>query len=119
MRKLLFILSTLTVCAGYADVDPDDKVIWSCKTSNPYSSPILHLVEWGNRSYVKFSYMRFSALLKSDEEQRGWYWHNDGSGYYRYGIILGHDGKAWYHRFSASEGEPSQPLDYFVCSADD
>jgi len=93
-----------------------DKTIWECRTSNPGAEPVLYLVTGSDRSYVKFSYMRFSALYQTAEEQQAWYWHNDGSGYYRYGLILGNDGKAWYHDFAgAAEGEESKPLDYFAC----
>lgn len=120
MRFSSLSLSVLVFCAtvGAAHAS-EEKVIWNCRTSNPFASPILHLVEWGGQSYVKFSYMRFSAHFEADEEQRAWYWHNDGTGYYRYGLVLGSDGQAWYHRFSATDGGEPQPLDYFLCSTDE
>lgn len=93
-----------------------EKTIWECRSANPAAEPILHLVEWGNQSYVKFSYMRFAAHYETGEDYQAWYWHNDGSGYYRFGLVLGSDGKAWYHDFRSAVGaEESVPLDYFVC----
>lgn len=98
----------------------DERSIWECRTSNPSAEPILYLVEWGQRSYIKFSYMRFAAHYESGEDYQAWYWHNDGSGYYRYGLILGADDRAWYHDFRTASGpEESVPLDYFVCKLDE
>ena len=106
-------LACLFCLAAHAD----EKKIWECRTSNPGSQPILYLVEWGSQSYVKFSDRRFAALHQADSGQRGWYWYNDGSGYYRYGIVLGSDGKAWYHHFTPGS-EESEALDYFMCKED-
>jgi hypothetical protein len=113
MRLFTISLSTLLISFTLSTAQADGRVIWDCRTSNPDANPILHLVEWGEQSYVKFSYMRFAAHFQSDNGQRAWYWHNDGSGYYRYGLVLGDDGKAWYHRFGGA-GE-SEPLDHFIC----
>ena len=116
MRSIygLAIGTILWVTCGFAVAG--ERIIWECRTSNPTAQPILYLVEWDSRSYVKFSYQRFAAQYQAAEEQHAWYWHNDGSGYYRYGLILGPDGKAWYHDFSqAGDDEESQPLDYFLC----
>ena len=97
-----------------------ERAIWECRTSNPNAEPILYLVGWGDRSYVKFSYLRFAAHHELGEDHQAWYWHNDGSGYYRYSLILGSDGKAWYHDFRSTDGaEESVPLDYFVCRQDE
>lgn len=93
----------------------DEKVIWECRTSNDME-PVLHLVEWGSKSYVKFAHLRFGAHYLEDGDQHGWYWHNNNKGFYQFGMILGPDGKAWYHDFNAAvEGESSHPLDYFLC----
>jgi hypothetical protein len=98
----------------------DDRAIWECRTSNPSAEPILYLVDWGQRSYIKFSYLRFAAHRESGDGYQAWYWHNDGSGYYRYGLVLGEDSRAWYHDFGkAGGGEESTPLDYFVCKLDE
>ena len=101
-------------CLFCLAANADDKKIWECRTSTPGAEPILYLVEQGSSGYVKFSYMRFKSFYQADADQRGWYWYNDGSGYYRYGIILDPDGRAWYHEFSAGS-EDSKPLDQFVC----
>jgi hypothetical protein len=93
----------------------EEKTIWSCRTSHPEAKPLIHLVEWGNRSYVKFAHMRFSALHKSSDGMPGWYWHNDGSGYYRYAIVVDEEGTGWYHDFSMRGGESSTTIDYFQC----
>lgn len=118
---LLTLIATMALTIAVPGA-ANDKTIWECRTANPSAEPILYLVEWGNRSYVKFSYMRFAAHYETAEDYQGWYWHNDGSGYYRYALILGADGKAWYHDFGVSNGaEESTPLDYFSCrvSGDD
>jgi hypothetical protein len=114
MRFSTVGLNAFLIICTVGTARADERVIWDCRTSNPDANPILHLVEWGDQSYVKFSYMRFAAHFQSDDGQRAWYWHNDGSGYYRYGLVLGDDGKAWYHRFGATD--ESEPLDYFSCS---
>ncbi len=112
LRMLIATLSLLVTLPVMAD----NRTIWECRTSNPSAEPILYLVEWGSRSYVKFSYMRFAAHYERTDDYQGWYWHNDGSGYYRYGLVLGSDGKAWYHDFGQVNGaEESTPLDYFSC----
>lgn len=108
------VLTCLFCLAAHAE---EDKKIWECRTSNPGAEPILYLVEWGSRSYVKFAHRRFASLYQSDAGQRGWYWYNDGSGFYRYGVVLGADGKAWYHAFTPGT-EESKPLDYFLCKED-
>ena len=114
--KAFIVVPFLLLSAGWAAAD--DRVIWECRTGNPFSEPLLYLVEYGGKSYVKFSHVRFSAFFQADEQQRAWYWHNDGSGYYRYGITLGIDGTAWYHRFGGSDGADSQAIDYFKCELD-
>jgi hypothetical protein len=97
-----------------------ERTIWECRTGNPSAKPILYLVRWGDRSYIKFSYLRIAAQYEQGEDHQAWYWHNDGSGYYRYGLVLGSDDKAWYHDFrSADAAEESVPLDYFVCRQDE
>jgi len=94
-----------------------EKKIWECRTSNAGSKPILHLVEWDSGSYVKFANARLSAKYELEEESQGWYFNNDGSGYYRYGVILQPDGKAWFHDFRETDSDGlSAPLDYFLCS---
>jgi hypothetical protein len=51
------------------------------------------------------------------EASRGWYFNNDGSGYYRYALILDTHGTAHFHHFdSVDENNQSPPLDYFLCS---
>jgi len=112
LGKLIATLLLLTSLSAMAD----ERTIWECRTANPSAEPILYLVEWGNRSYVKFSYMRFAAHYEITDDSQGWYWYNDGTGYYRYGLILGSDGKAWYHDFGGVSGAgESTPLDYFNC----
>lgn len=94
-----------------------EKQIWECRTEHPGARPILHLVEWEPRSYVKFAHMRFSARYELDDDQHGWHWSNEGGGYYRYALVLHPDGRAWYHDFSETgEDGLSEPLDYFLCS---
>lgn len=95
-----------------------EKQIWECRTEHPGAQAILHLVEWGSRSYVKFSHVRFGAKYEhdADEDHHGWYWSNEGSGYYRYALVLHDDGKAWFHDFSETDEDGlSAPLDYFLC----
>ena len=118
MRHTISLLATVLLWTTCCIAHGADRTIWECRTSNPAAEPILHLVEGGSYSYVKFSYMRLAAHFQADEDQRAWYWHNDGSGYYRYGLILEPDGKAWYHDFGASNQEGSEPLDYFICKHD-
>lgn len=111
------ILLGLTVWLMSISAIAADKQIWACRTANDGADPIIHLVEWGSRSYVKFAHLRFSAAHQLDGESQGWYFNNDGSGYYRYGLVLDSDGKAWYHDFSnVEDGGLSAPLDYFLCS---
>ena len=94
-----------------------EKQIWECRTGNAGSAPILHLVEWDSRSYVKFASARLSAKYEMGDDTQGWYFNNDGRGYYRYGVVLQPDGKAWYHDFSETDEDGlSAPLDYFLCS---
>ena len=120
MRLPAFAFIALASLIGSVPALASDRTIWECRTANVAAEPILHLVEWGNRSYIKFSYMRFAAHYESGEDQQAWYWHNDGSGYYRYGLVLGSDGRAWYHDFGQANGaEESTPLDYFVCETDE
>jgi len=112
IKGLVIFLSCLAT--GYAVAD--EKQIWECRTGNPGAQPILHLVEWGSRSYVKFAHLRFTAKHQLDEGNQGWYFNNDGSGYYRYGLLLEPGGKAWFHDFSLTdESGLSAPLDYFLC----
>jgi len=118
MRCFTSTLLAALICGSFL-AHADERTIWECRTSNPTAEPILYLVEQGSRSYVKFSYMRFAAHFQADEDQRAWYWHNDGSGYYQYGLILGSDGKTWYHDFGTADNqEESHPLDYFICKQD-
>jgi hypothetical protein len=110
----------LSLSSAFGQAGTDERTIWGCRTANPDAvEPVLYLVEWGEQSYVKVSYMRFAGYFHADADQRAWYWHNDGSGYYRYGLILGSDGKAWYHEFGAADSADSQPLDYFLCTTDE
>ncbi len=93
------------------------KEIWECRTAHERAQPILHLVEWGSRSYVKFAHLRFSAEHLRAEASRGWYFNNDGSGYYRYALILDDRGTAHFHHFDTADGaERSTPIDSFFCS---
>ena len=107
------LLLITSVSAGAAE-----RTIWSCRTSNEAAQPLLHLVEWGSRSYVKFAHMRFSARHEVNDEMPGWYWHNDGSGYYRYAIVVDHDGKGWYHDFSLTGPDRSTAIDSLLCEKD-
>jgi hypothetical protein len=94
-----------------------DKQIWACRTANPDAQPILHLVEWGSRSYVKFTHVRFSAVHENGEEHQGWHWGNEGNGYYRYAVLLEADGKARLHDFDLKDADGmAAPLDTFHCS---
>ena len=113
LKGLLPILTCIATFPAFAA----EKQIWECRTSNPAAQPIIHLVEWESRSYVKFAHMRFSAMYQTDDGSQGWYFGNDGSGYYTYGLILDADNKAWLHDFSQTDDEGmSTPLDYFLCS---
>lgn len=112
IQALLIFLIGLTVGPAFAA----DKQIWACRTDHSGSEPILHLVEWDSRSYVKFAHVRFSAQHLLEQETHGWYFDNDGSGYYRYGLVLQPDGKAWFHDFQETDADGlSSPLDYFIC----
>lgn len=94
-----------------------EKQIWACRTANPDALPILHLVEWGSRSYVKFAHVRFSARYENGEDAQGWHWSNEGNGYYRYALLLEPDGKARLHDFDqADDGGMAAPMDTFYCS---
>jgi hypothetical protein len=120
MRLSVCALTALASLVFSTPALASDRTIWECRTANAAAEPILYLVEWGSRSYIKFSYMRFAAHYESGEDYQAWYWHNDGSGYYRYGLVLGSDDRAWYHDFGQASGaEESTPLDYFVCRLDE
>lgn len=113
LLKTLILLSAAFSGLALAE----EKRIWECRTGHQGASPILHLVDWGSRSYVKFAHLRFSAERQQDDESQGWYFNNDGSGYYRYALILNSSGKAWFHDFrNIDEDGLSAPLDYFLCS---
>jgi hypothetical protein len=112
MRIALTLIVLLFSSAAHA---AQEKTIWSCRTSQPDAKPLLHLVEWGSKSYVKFAHMRFSALHQSSEDMQGWYWHNDGSGYYQYAIVVDYEGTGWYHDFSKRGQAASTAIDYFQC----
>lgn len=116
MRSIVFAIIGIALLSGTAVAS--EKEIWACRSGNPGAQPILHLVEWDSRSYVKFAHLRFSAAYAlEDEGARGWYFNNDGSGYYRYALLLEPDGKAWLHHFSRKDGEvASEALDHFVCT---
>jgi len=110
---------TIVTCAGLflSTAAADDRQIWECRTEQVGAKPILHLVEWGSRSYIKFAHVRFPADHQFDEEadRHGWYWINT-EGYYRYAIDLQPNGTAWYHDFKdADEKGLSDPLDHFQC----
>jgi hypothetical protein len=111
IATILLLLSSLPAFAA-------EKAIWSCRTSNADAQPFLHLVEWETRSYVKFAHMRFSALYKETDGMPGWYWHNDGSGFYRYAIVVDEEGKGWYHDFSRGGSEGTSLIDYLLCKRD-
>lgn len=112
LKGLLQILTCIAAVPAFAA----EKQIWECRTSNPDARPILHLVEWESRSYVRFAHMRFSAMYQLEDDRQGWYFGNDGSGYYGYGLIVDADGKAWLHDFNQTDEEGlSTPLDYFLC----
>jgi hypothetical protein len=108
---LIFLL-----CSTAGTAQAADKQIWACRTDNPGARPLLHLVEWGPRSYVKFAHVRFSAQYENGGDRQGWYWNNEGDGYYRYAMLLDDDGKAWFHDFShMDEDGLSAPVDRFTC----
>jgi hypothetical protein len=114
MRIKVAIVMTLTAlsCVSHAA----EKEIWACRTENPQAQPILHLVDWGERSYIKFAHVRFAATHQMDEQSEGWYWNNEGNGYYRYGMLLQPDGEAWFHDFADTDQNGlSAPLDRFTC----
>jgi hypothetical protein len=113
------MLRHLTLCAIGMAAWPAlsaEKAIWACRTEHANAEPIIHLVEWGQQSYVKFAHMRFGAAFTREGESQAWYWDNSGDGYYRYGFVLGPDDKAWLHDFSdTGEAGLSTPVDYLVC----
>ena len=106
-----------SVCAYGAE---DERVIWACKTSHPGAKPIIHLVERGARSYVKFSSQRFSAQLKINEKSRSWYWHPGNDGFYQFAMVMDSYGRAWFHDFSSAPAGEDSPtaLDFFLCRLD-
>ena len=113
LTGLLILLLGMTAGPAFAS----EKQIWECRTSNAGSEPILHLVEWDKGSYVKFASARLGAKYELEDDVQGWYFNNDGSGYYRYGVVLQSDGKAWFHDFRETDSDGlSAPLDYFLCS---
>lgn len=106
----------MLVGTAVAQAAEEERSIWACSTEHTGAKPILYLVEWGSRSYVRFAHMRFSAAHETDGERQGWHWDNQGEGYYRYGVLLDPDGTAWLHDFSnRDEDGMSEPLDYFRC----
>lgn len=116
MRTLVISLMLLALLSAF-QASASDKEIWACRTLNPAAEPIIHLVEWGSSSYVKFTHARFGAVYQAEEGRRGWYWNNSNAGYYRYGIVLEEDGKAWLHDFSKKDAEGlSPPIDQLECS---
>lgn len=117
MRRSAKNLPMLCLIIATATVSASEKEIWACRTMNPEAEPIIHLVEWGSNSYVKFTHARFAAEHQADADRRGWYWNNSNDGYYRYGIVLEEDGRAWLHDFSQTDAEGlSPPLDQLKCT---
>ncbi len=115
MRTSLAVL--LLAAASLTWASESEKEIWACRTLNPQAEPMIHLVDWGSRSYVKFTHTRFAAAYEDADDARAWYWSNTGAGYYRYGILLEADGEAWVHDFSQTDDQGlSPPIDRLRCS---
>jgi hypothetical protein len=111
-KGLLLLVIGMIASAAHAS----ERQIWECRTANPNAQAILHLVEWGDRSYIRFTHVRFTARYETEGERHGWYWHNEGSGYYRYAILLGPGGQAWLHDFDVRDEDGLSPaLDTFHC----
>lgn len=112
-HRLLVVLCWLLPMSAMAA----EKHIWACRTASEGAQPILHLVEWEARSYVRFAHLRFSAEYQVQDDVQGWHFNNDGQGYYRYALLLDQQGKAWFHDFSEiGDDGLAAPLDYFLCS---
>lgn len=93
----------------------DDRVIWACATFNENARPIIHLVERGDRSYVKFANQRVRATHRLNGSSQEWLWDNRG-GYYNYSISLGPDNLAEYFDFSdVAGGDVVPPADRLRC----
>ena len=93
------LIGLLSLGAVAAHGAQEERVIWACSTTHPGAKPIIHLVERGARSYVKFSSQRFSAQLKINESSRSWYWHPGNDGFYQFAMVMDSYGRAWFHDF--------------------
>jgi hypothetical protein len=116
MLVIRLMVLLIGVLAGTAQAS--ERQIWACKTEHTNAQPILYLVEWGSRSYVRFTHMRFAARYENGDDRHGWYWSNEGNGYYRYALLLEPDGRAWLHDFDHTDDDGlSAPMDSFRCSS--
>jgi hypothetical protein len=115
MRRTLISLLLGVGLSASAFAEDDERRIWACSTFNDNARPIIHLVELGDKSYVKFSNQRFRATHKADGSAHEWLWDNR-RGFYNYSISLGADNIAEYFDFSGIQGgEVVPPADKFRC----
>ena len=113
MKKRILLLATLTVVTF--NVAADDRKIWACSSFGEGAKPIIYLVEWGSKSYIKFSNVRIATAYREEGSAREWVWDSRG-GYYNYSLSLGADNQAVYHDFtSVSGGEVATATDKFSC----
>jgi hypothetical protein len=81
---------------------------------------VIHM--WLSRYLVMLCCLTATSAVAAEERQiwecrTGWYFDNDGSGFYRYGLVLDDDQKAWLHDFKVTDDEGlSTPLDHFYCA---
>jgi len=93
------------------------KTIWSCTAGNPTKN-VLWLVEWGAKSYVKVFDDRIPATYSMDGIKKRWDWGLDKTDWtYDYAVVLGVDGIARYHDFSAvKDGEKVMSQSSYRCT---
>lgn len=106
---------TMAVDPAYCEQSTKKKkVIWSCSETK-LSKPVLWLVDWGYKSYIKVGDDRLPADYSLRGLQRRWNWGLAEDAGFNYAILLKPSGRAIYYDFSLSDDGTAKVKDVFYC----
>lgn len=93
----------------------ESKRIWSCAAQGSLQED-LHLVEWGERSYVKLYDARIWGNQYAEDENLRWDFGQGKGNTAMYSAVLKPDGSVDYYDFSeASAGEAVEAAYHYTC----
>ncbi len=97
---LIRLIATILVSLLSTNIAAAEKKVWACKAYGD-SSEDLHLVQWGERSYVKLYEDRIWGTHYPEGDDLRWDFGHQRGGYAAFSAILKPSGELDYYDFRA------------------